>query len=138
LEARLQQYAAQQEQGGGDDDDPMGRLDGGDESDGGAVGMAADATVGTDTPGSAPAVAPTEPAPPVELPDPPAAKPTEFRQQYLTHGPPDDATHQQLCAQVREEALAAGHQVRGHGYRAGTVTEGGQRFEVYVISLRRT
>jgi len=146
LEARLAQYRAGQPDA--DSDDPLARL-GEDDADGDSGGAADDAA-GAGTPGPDPAVSPDEPGPvaagpaqePDQVPTGPAEEPApllEFTAKYATHGPPDDVTHQQLCRQVRDDALAAGHTPRNHGlgHRIGTVWDGDSRFEEYAISLRR-
>lgn len=136
LEARIAQHRAKSANGGPEPsggDDPLALLGGGEspppnESSADAASDAA----GPETPGPGPAVQ-TAPARAAAAP----ATASVFTNRYVVHAAPDDATHQQLCQQVRIDAHTEGHQTRGHGYRVETVYEGTDRYEVYAIALRR-
>lgn len=147
LEARLEKHRADS---GGDagDDDPVKMLEGdgdADADDGPGDGGKAPSVVGGDagsgTPGSDPAPPEVQPVqtPPADPPadESPNGSLLEFTARYVTHGPPDDVAHQQLCHRVREEAIAAGHTPRGWGYRVRTVWDRDARYDEYAISLRR-
>jgi len=90
-------------------------------------------------------VAPPPSGPPAVQPEPPqasarpvndATNPLLFTHEFAVYGPPDDASHHRMLAEVVALARAAGHRTRGGGQRLRTVQGPGGRVEVYGVSIR--